>query len=186
MPKRRLFTLMALISNGVYLDFNTLGEKYMARMTPHGGFRYPVTEKSFIEEDFRNGIVRAPKDTLINGMDVLSFAVSRPPVSIKNLMEKHQLNAENVDFFLIHQANKLIVDCIVKKMKLPLEKVPYELQEFGNLGGASIPMLMTYNLSKELSERPLTLLCSAFGLGLTWATMILKTNCMIVLPSYYL
>lgn len=173
-------------ADDIVVDFNTLGEKYMALMTPHGGFRHPITEESFIEDDFGNGIVRAPKDTLINGMDVLSFAISRPPVSIKNLMEKHQLNAENVDFFLIHQANKLIVDRIVKKLKLPLEKVPYDLQEFGNLGGASIPMLMTYNLSKELAEKPLTLLCSAFGLGLTWATMILKTNCVTVLPIFYL
>ena len=166
----------------IIIDFNTLGEKYQALMTPHGGFRHPITEESYIEEDFGNGIIRAPKDTLINGMDVLSFAISRPPISIKNLMDKYQLNTENVDFFLIHQANKLIVDRIVKKLKLPLEKVPYDLQEFGNLGGASIPMLMTYNLADELQTRPLTLVCSAFGLGLTWSTMVLKTHKIFVLP----
>ena len=115
-------------------------------------------------------------------MDVLSFAISRPPISIKNIMDRFELNTENVDFFLIHQANKLIVDRIVKKLKLPLEKVPYDLQEFGNLGGASIPMLMTYNLADELQSRPLTLVCSAFGLGLTRGTMILKTHSMVVLP----
>ena len=150
-------------------------------MTPHGGFRHPISEESFVEEDFGNGIIRAPKDTLINGMDVLSFAISRPPISIKKLMDTYQLNTENVDYFLIHQANKLIVDRIVKKLKLPLEKVPYDLQEFGNLGGASIPMLMTYNLAEELQSRPLTLVCSAFGLGLTWATMVLRTNIIRVL-----
>lgn len=166
----------------IIIDFNTLGEKYQALMTPHGGFRHPITEESYVEEDFGNGIIRAPKDTLINGMDVLSFAISRPPISIKNLMEKYQLNTENVDFFLIHQANKLIVDRIVKKLKLPFGKVPYDLQEFGNLGGASIPMLMTYNLADELQARPLTLVCSAFGLGLTWGTMVIKTRFVMVLP----
>jgi 3-oxoacyl-[acyl-carrier-protein] synthase-3 len=150
-------------------------------MTPHGGYRHPITAESFIEEDFGNGIIRAPKDTLIEGMSVLSFAISRPPISIKNLMEKYGLNTENVDFFLIHQANKLIVDRIVKKLKLPLEKTPYDLQEFGNLGGASVPMLMTYNLREELQSRPLTLVCSSFGLGLTWGTMVLKTKKMVVL-----
>lgn len=169
-------------ADDIVIEFNTLGEKYEALMTPHGGFRHPITEESFVEKDFGNGIIRAPKDTLINGMDVLSFAISRPPISIKKLMEDYQLNTENVDYFLIHQANKLIVDRIVKKLKLPIEKVPYDLQEFGNLGGASIPMLMTYNLNKDLTERSLTLVCSAFGLGLTWATMILKTKPMIVLP----
>ena len=166
----------------IVIEFNTLGSGYEALITPHGGFRHPISAESFIEEDFGNGIIRAPKDTLINGMDVFSFAISRPPISIKKMMEKYELNTENVDFFLIHQANKLIVDRIVKKMKLPLEKVPYDLQEFGNLGGASVPMLMTYNLVSELQSRHLTLLCSSFGLGLTWGTMLLKTNKIVVLP----
>lgn len=166
----------------IVIEFNTLGSGYEALITPHGGFRHPVTPESFIEEDFGNGIVRAPKDTLINGMDVFSFAISRPPISIKKMMEKYELTPENVDYFLIHQANKLIVDRIVKKLKLPLEKVPYDLQEFGNLGGASVPMLMTWNLAEELQNRPLTLLCSSFGLGLTWGTMVLRTQAVRVLP----
>ena len=170
----------------IVIEFNTLGSGYEALITPHGGFRHPITMDSFIEEDFGNGIVRAPKDTLINGMDVFSFAISRPPISIKKMMEKYELTPENVDYFLIHQANKLIVDRIVKKLKLPLEKVPYDLQEFGNLGGASIPMLMTWNLAEELRSRPLTLLCSSFGLGLTWGTMILRTGEMTALPVHYL
>lgn len=170
----------------IVIDFNTLGAGYEALITPHGGFRHPLTAESFVEEDFGNGIIRAPKDTLINGMDVFSFAISRPPTSIKKMMETYGLTVDNVDYFLIHQANKLIVDRIVKKLKLPLEKVPYDLQEFGNLGGASVPMLMSYNLVEELQERPMTLLCSAFGLGLTWATMILKVNKPVVLPVFKL
>lgn len=166
----------------ICIEMSTLGSGYQALMTPHGGYRHPVTKESFIEEDFGNGIIRAPKDALINGMDVFSFAITKPPVSIKKMMEKYDLSADNVDYFLIHQANKLIVDRIVKKLKLPLEKTPYDLQEFGNLGGASIPMLMTYNLADELQTKPLTLMCSAFGLGLTWGTMVLKTRPMFVLP----
>ena len=173
-------------AENIIIEFNTLGSGYEALITPHGGFRHPITEESFIEEDFGNGIIRAPKDTLINGMDVFSFAISRPPISIKKMMEKYELNTDNVDFFLIHQANKLIVDRIVKKMKLPLEKVPYDLQEFGNLGGASIPMLMTYNLAEELQTKSLTLVCSAFGLGLTWGTMVMKTEPLKVVPLNFI
>lgn len=170
----------------IVIDFNTLGSGYEALMTPHGGFRHPITPQSFEYEDFGNGIVRAPKDTLINGMDVFAFAISRPPVSIKKVMQQYDLNTDNVDYFLIHQANKLIVDRIVKKLKLPLEKTPYDLPEFGNLGGCSIPMLMTYNLKEELTTRPLTLVCSAFGLGLTWGTMVMRTQRMIVESVNYI
>ena len=182
-------TAMALeydpTAEDIIIEFNTLGSGYEALITPHGGFRHPITPESFVEEDFGNGIIRAPKDTLINGMDVFSFAISRPPISIKKMMERYNLTTENVDYFLIHQANKLIVDRIVKKLKLPIEKVPYDLQEFGNLGGASVPMLMTYNLADELSKRPLTLLCSSFGLGLTWGTMLLRSNRIVVEPINY-
>ena len=167
----------------IIVEMNTLGSGYKALMTPHGGYRHPIIpEESFEYEDFGNGIIRAPKDALINGMDVFSFAITKPPISIKKMMEKYELTTDNVDYFLIHQANKLIVDRIVKKLKLPLEKTPYDLQEFGNLGGASIPMLMTYNLADELQTRPLTLVCSAFGLGLTWGTMVMKTEPMKILP----
>lgn len=167
----------------IIIDFNTQGSGYEALMTPHGGYRHPVTQESFIEEDFGNGIIRAPKDALINGMDVFSFAITRPPISVKKMLESQGLDKDkDVDFFLIHQANKLIVDRLVKKLKLPVEKVPYNLQEFGNLGGASILMLMTSEIADALSSRPLTLVCSSFGLGLTWGTMVLRTNGVTTLP----
>lgn len=167
----------------IIIEFNTLGSGYQALMTPHGGYRHPVTQDSFVEEDFGNGIIRAPKDALINGMDVFSFAITKPPISVKKMLEQQGLDKDNdIDFFLIHQANKLIVDRLVKKLKLPTGKVPYNLQKFGNLGGASILMLMVSEIAEELSSQPLTLLCSSFGLGLTWGTMVLKTKPMLVVP----
>ena len=176
-------------ASDIVIDFNTMGSNYQALMTPHGGYRHPIDkETSFEYQDFGNGIIRAPKDALINGMDVFSFAITKPPISIKKMLEELKLDKDkDIDFFLIHQANKLIVDRIVKKLKLPTEKVPYNLQKFGNLGGASILMLMVSELSEELTSRPLTLLCSSFGLGLTWGTMCLKTTPKIkVLPLNYL
>ena len=170
-------------ADDICIDFNTMGSGYKALMTPHGGYRHPISLESFEYEDFGNGIIRSPKDALINGMDVFSFAITKPPLSVKKMMEKHGIDKDkDVDYFLIHQANKLIVDRLVKKLKLPIEKVPYNLQQFGNLGGASIIMLMVSEISKKLSSRPLTLVCSAFGLGLTWATMIIRTRPMTVLP----
>lgn len=108
-------------------------------------------------------------------MDVFAFAISKPPVSVRKFMEDYGIDPEkDVDYFLIHQANKLIVDRIVKKLKLNPEKVPYNLQRFGNLGGASIPMLMVTEIADALRNGRHSLLCSAFGLGLTWGDDVVE------------
>ena len=175
-------------ADDIIIDFNTMGAGYQALMTPHGGYRHPITkEESFEYEDFGNGIVRAPKDALINGMDVFSFAITKPVISLKKMLDDLGIDKDNdVDYYLIHQANKLIVDRIVKKLKLPVDKVPYNLQKFGNLGGASLLMLMVSEIADELQSRPLTLVCSSFGLGLAWGTMVLKTKALNVAPLNYL
>lgn len=168
-------------ANDIIIDFHTMGKGYEALMTPHGGFRQPATPASFEYEDFGNGIVRAPYHTMINGMKVFTFAISRPPKSVEQFMADYNINRDtDIDFFLIHQANKLIVDRVVKKLKLPEEKVPYNLEEFGNLGGASIPSLMVTRIADKLRKEPTTLLGSSFGLGLSWGTMLLKTKPMVI------
>jgi 3-oxoacyl-[acyl-carrier-protein] synthase-3 len=171
----------------IVVDFHTLGKGYQALMTPHGGFRHPATPESFVEEDFGNGIVRAPIHTLINGMDVFAFAISRPPKSVAQFMADEEIDREkDVDYFLIHQANKMIVDRVVKKLKLPLDKVPYNLEEYGNLGGASLPSLMVTRLRDQLTSGPQRLLMSSFGLGLSWGTMSATFGPMAIPPLQYI
>ena len=74
----------------------------------------------------------------------------------------------------------MIVDRVVKKLKLPMEKCPNNLDEFGNLGGASIPSLMVTRIADKLRNEPTTILGSSFGLGLSWGTMLIKTKPMVV------
>lgn len=165
----------------IIVDFYTSGQGYKALITPHSGFRHQVTPESFNYEDFGNGIVRAPVHSVINGMDVFAFAISKPPKSIIDMLDRFDIDKDkDIDYYLIHQANKMIVDRVVKKAKLDTSKVPMNLNNFANCGGASIPLLMVTNLSQELKARPLSLMLSSFGLGLTWGTMIIKTKPMII------
>ncbi len=158
----------------IIIEFNTLGSGHQALMTPHGGFRNPITEKSFVYEDFGNGIVRAPMHALINGMNVLAFAISHPPKSVAKFIDDYQID---MDYFLVHQANKMIVDRVVKKLKVDSAIVPTNLSYMGNTGGASIPSLMVTELREQLTtSNTQKLLMSSFGLGLTWGTMYMKTS----------
>ncbi len=168
-------------ASDIIVEFNTYGKGYKALITPHSGFRHQVSPESFEYEDFGNGVVRAPIHSLINGMNVFAFAISKPPKSIVEMLNYCQMDKDkDIDYFLIHQANKMIVDRVAKKAGLDADKVPMNLKDYGNCGGASIPLLMVTNLKKELQEHSLSLLLSSFGLGLTWSTMIIKTKPMII------
>ena len=168
-------------ADDIIIDMNSYGKGYEALITPHSGFRHQVTPESFEYEDFGNGVVRAPVHSLIQGMDVFAFAITRPPKSIKALFEQYGIDKDNdIDYFLIHQANKMIVDKVVKKSGLDLSKTPSNLNKFANLGGASIPMLMVSEIADDLKNKKLSLMASAFGLGLTWGTMLFKTENLVV------
>ena len=168
-------------AHDIVVEFNTSGKGHTALMTPHGGFRHPATPESFEYEDLGNGVVRAPIHTMINGMNVFSFAISKPVKSVNAFMTDYGIKKDtDIDYFLIHQANKMIVDRVVKKLNLNSDKVPYNLEQFGNLGGASIPTLMVTRLRDVLMDRETSLLMSSFGLGLTWGTMYMKTKPMAV------
>lgn len=168
-------------AKSIKVEMNTDGKGHKALFTPHSEFRHPVTPASFEYEDFGKGVIRRPADSLIDGMEVFSFAISKPVKDMQEFMRAFCLDKENdIDYFLIHQANKLIVDRIVNKLKLPMEKVPYNLEEFGNTGGASIPFLLATRLREQAQSQSLRLLLTSFGLGLTWGTTWLETSPMLI------
>lgn len=160
----------------------TDGSGYKTIITPHSGFRHPVTPESFIIQDVGEGIRRAPIHSMLDGMEVFSFAISKAPKVIKELMEQQHIEQRDVDYFLLHQANRFINQQICKKLKIEPQKVPSNIEEFGNTSCATIPLLMVTRLKQELSTQSLNLILSAFGVGLTWGCINLKTD-RIICPS---
>jgi 3-oxoacyl-[acyl-carrier-protein] synthase-3 len=61
-------------------------------------------------------------------------------------------------------------------LRLEPEKVPYSLKDFGNTSGSSVPLTMIVSLREEMQKRKLNLLLSAFGVGLSWGSVLLETD----------
>jgi 3-oxoacyl-[acyl-carrier-protein] synthase-3 len=87
---------------------------------------------------------------------------------------------EEADYIVLHQANKLINESIRKKLKVPEEKLPYTIHKYGNTSCASIPITMVAELQKELKTRYLRMLLSGFGVGLSWGSVWLETDNVVV------
>lgn len=176
------------LDNYDVMDFNYMtdgaGREHV--IVPDGGSRNPVNDYSFIMKDYGDGLKRTRLHEKMDGMEVFSFAMKYVPRVFNALVDKNGININNVDYFLIHQANKFLCEKLRKKLNLPAEKVPYNIHEYGNTSGAAIPLLMVTELNKELSNRSLELCMMAIGVGFSVASARIRTNKIICSELLYL
>ena len=160
--------------------FGVDGSGASAVMAPFGGMRNPVTVESLREIEVEPGIFRKGTDMVVRGMDVFGFAIKRPPMSIRELVSTFEVNLESIDYLFLHQANKFIDEKIRKSLKIPAEKVPYCIQDFGNVTSASIPLTMVTQCRESLSTKDNHCIACGFGVGLAWASTEFFTSPFIV------
>ncbi|MEZ3434887.1 MAG: ketoacyl-ACP synthase III [Lachnospiraceae bacterium] len=110
----------------------------------------------------------------MDGQAVFKFAVKKVPEVIGEVLELNSLGKEDIDLYILHQANRRIVEAVAKRLEEPIEKFPMNLQEYGNTSSASIPILLD-ELNRAGRLKPgQRLLLAGFGAGLTWAASILR------------
>ena len=147
------------------------GSGFEAVWAPYGGMRNPVTHEALEDKEVAPGVYRRGIDMIVNGMDVFGFAIKQPPRSLKELIETFHIDVDSVDLLLLHQANKFIDEKIRKAVKIPAEKTPYCLEEYGNVTSASIPLTMVARCREQLSGNERHCVACGFGVGLAWASM---------------
>jgi len=157
----------------IYFDLNSDGSGYKAIMLPVGGHRQPLGIQHLVpfREDENDHWHRAT-DLVLDGPAVLSFSTQRVPPAVEKLLDYAGASKDEVDYFIFHQANRMINETIRKKLGLPIEKVPSTLRDFGNSSGASLPVTMTARINKELASGGKRVLLSGFGIGLSWGTAL--------------
>ncbi len=161
--------------------FGTDGNGYDAIIIPDGGSRNQITQESFILEAVEGKMINKLQPRM-KGMDVFGFGITAAPKSIKRLADKYSLDIEDFDYFIFHQANMMMNEKIRKKLKLPIEKVPYSMPNFGNTSSASIPLTIVTQLRSKFENKHTKFMCCGFGVGLSWATVAFSTD-NIVIPE---
>jgi 3-oxoacyl-[acyl-carrier-protein] synthase-3 len=169
-------------SDGFIFHTSIDGSGKDAIMVPGGMFRRPVSQSSFEYHEFDNGIKRNELNIVLNGMDVFSFAISEVPKSIKALLEYASLSLDDVDFFILHQANKMINETVRNKLKIPKDKMLYSLKDYGNTSSASIPLTIVAQDSDLYKSKTLKCIASGFGVGLSWASIYFTLKDTVLLP----
>ena len=111
--------------------------------------------------------------TKMNGQEVYKFAVKTVPKSIEEALLKANVNADDVKYFLLHQANLRIIEAVAKRLGQSIEKFPTNLQECGNISAGSVPVLLDHVNREGMLQKGDTIVLAGFGAGLTWGATVL-------------
>ena len=130
-----------------------------------GGSSFPIAEKS---EDLK--VLYAEQ----NGLATWKQAVTNFPVVIQKLLENENLKIDEIDFFIFHQANGYLIDYLMKKMKVPLNKTYTNVEEIGNTGSASIGIALSEAYTKGLIKKGINLVIAGVGAGFNFGACLFK------------
>ncbi len=141
------------------------GTKFDLIYIPAGGTKEPFSEKSLHEKRIY---------LKMQGREVFKNVVSLIPQEIKKLLNKNNLETNDINLYVFHQANIRIIEAIRDSLKIDSSRIFSNIEKYANTSSASIPIVFYEAFNKGLIKKGDLILFSAFGAGLTWANILWK------------
>lgn len=169
-------------AEAIHFDLMTDGAGKDAIIVPAGGraSRSPMPEEPVEATAGADGMLRKPDNLVLRGADIFSFAISKVPSSIERVLSASGWSTGDVDILLLHQANKMINDTIVRKAGVEANHAPSTLAEYGNTSSASIPLTASAHADRFDGTR--RVVATGFGVGLSWGSVAMTVPPNVVLP----
>lgn len=146
-------------------------------VVPAGGFRQRPTPETAVYVEDEQGNKRSAQNTFMDGLEIFNFTLKRVPPLVRDTLALRNWTSEQPHAFLFHQANRFLIERIAKKLTLPADQVPINIQKFGNTSMVTIPLLLADELSARVcGDEPVDLVLAAFGVGLSWAGAAITVN----------
>lgn len=158
------------------MTFHTGGKASDRFIVKRGGARDPHSTNPAAVTIDKSGRVRSDAHVYMDGLGVLSFFTSVVPKAVREILSRNQLSMADISLFVFHQASQLALDGLQKSLAIPDEKMVIDIHDTGNLVSASIPVALSRVLKdRRIQPGQLVLLCG-FGVGLSWATALVRFN----------
>lgn len=155
----------------IYIETCTQGADYEAIIRRGGASRHPFDARSLEVIEDRFGERHTILDEEMDGPAVFIFGITQVPRAVKRMLQTTGNTVDSTDYVIFHQANLMMTEQIRKKCKIPAEKCPISIDEFGNNSSASIPLTIVTRLRDQAESRELKILACGFGVGLSWGTV---------------
>lgn len=112
--------------------------------------------------------------THMRGNEVFKFAISALTSITEEALTANNLDVQAIDWFVPHQANLRIIQAVIKKVTIPLERTVITVQDHGNTSSASVPLALDVAVRDGRIQRGQTVLLEAIGGGFTWGAVVVK------------
>jgi len=164
------------------IGLRTDGNRFKSIITPAGAFRKMDAEKE--RTAWNDGIERSEYDTHMKGMDVFGFSITDVPLLLKDFLALQSLSNDDIDYYVLHQANQYILKQLGRKLKIPVEKILISLDRFGNNSSNSVPLVLCDHFG-DVKDRAIKCIAAGFGAGLSLGCAHITVDTNVIEPIFF-
>jgi 3-oxoacyl-[acyl-carrier-protein] synthase-3 len=154
--------------------FGTDGSGAKNLIVEAGMYRLPNSCQTSIEQTDQSGNVRSRDNLYMNGAEVMAFSLKEVPKAMDSLLLKAGKTKEEIDFFVLHQANKFMLEALRKKLRVESEKLPIMMGDVGNTVSSTIPLALFKMREQGMLVDKKNLMLIGFGVGYSWSACLLS------------
>lgn len=135
-----------------------------------GGARQPEKLNDLVLNESGNPV--CGDNLYMNGTEIFNFTLKAVPELLSDTLSKNELTQEDISYFVLHQANKFMLDFLKKKLRIPNEKFCYCMEKTGNTVSSTVPIALLESEKEGLLSG--NIFIAGFGVGYSWAGCILE------------
>ena len=154
--------------------FGTDGRGAQEIIVPSGGLRRPATAETAVEKEDDDGNWRCEQNLYMNGAEVFNFAMGTVPRALDQLLQKYGRGLDQIDYVIMHQANKFMLERLRGKLKIPAEKFWIGMEASGNTVSSTIPIALESARGQGRVRAGDRVALIGFGVGYSWAAAMIE------------
>ncbi|QWE14853.1 3-oxoacyl-ACP synthase III family protein [Polynucleobacter sp. AP-Sving-400A-A2] len=153
------------------------GKGAMALNIPAGLARMPYSPETEVMYRDDSGNSRSLNHLVMHGDQVFNFVMNSVPPLVREILEESGETIDSIDKFIFHQPNKFMLEKLADELSIEYAKLPSNtVGLYGNSSGATIPVTLVHNFSKQLLSETMKICFCGFGVGLAWGATILNVG----------
>ena len=136
-------------------------------IVPTGAMANPRTKETAKENEDANGNIRSMDNIYMNGPEIYAFTLRGVPDLIEKTLIKNNTTMDQIDYVILHQANKLVLESLREKLEIPAEKYCVDVEDIGNTVSSTIPIALRRSIDRDIYQVKSgnKILIAGFGVG---------------------